>query len=387
MTKVFEGHTHQMFHSNKMPVRESVEVYKKQFKLTNVERVRFLALPCHARPEKNTTRGIGWNETEHIDNTKAMYFKCVFAPKGYAYAGLEYDKVDFNDKKAGAEELLRQVKEYKRVGFDGIKMFEGHPDTRYMLGCPLDDELFDLFYDFCEKEGFPIIMHLTNNPNMWDMTKINPGWLRLGRYYDERFPTFDQIQEELIRAIEKHPKLKFTLAHFGFLTFAPKERVEKFMSFENTMLDLTPGGDNYFNILNDKEYWIPFIKKHIDRFTYGTDMYNFKYEGEELFTKSVTNRPNFVKRFFGTTEEYDYAGQKYRGIGLEQEMLDKIFYDNLYNLLKEPNKVDYDYFISKCDEVIKEFSVEHMEHHNIWCMKNDFISIKEKGYIEYFKED
>ena len=58
----------------------------------------------------------------------------------------------------------------------------------------------------------------------------------------------------------------------------------------------------------------------------------------------------------------------------------------LYNLLKEPNKIDYDYFIAKCDQVIKEFNVDHLEHHNIWCMKNDFISMKGKGYIEYFKD-
>ncbi len=387
MAKVFEGHAHQMFYNNKMPVRESVEVYKKQFRANEIERVRFLAIPCHARPERENLRKIGFDETERIDNTRAMYFKCVFAPKGYAYAGLEYDKVDFKDKKATAEELLRQVKEYKRVGFDGIKMFEGHPNTRMALGCPLDDEIFDLFYDFCEKEGFPIIMHLTNSPDMWDINKISAYWIGRGCYFDERFPSFDEMQEEFMRVLEKFPKLKFTLAHFGFLTFAPKSRLEKFISYENTMLDVTPGGENFFNILADKEYYVPFIKKHIDKFTYGTDLYNTKYDKEEYFKASITNRANLVKRFFGTTGEYEYAGKKYRGIGLPQDMLDKLYHDNLYNLLKEPNKVDYDYFINKCDEVIKDFEPYHMENHNIWCMKNDFISLKEKGYIEYFKED
>ena len=316
----------------------------------------------------------------------SLYFKSVFSPNAYAYAGLEYDKVDLKDKKAVQEELLRQVKEYKRAGFDGIKMFEGHPNTRMCIGYPLDDEIFDLFYDYCEKEGFPIIMHLVNDPSMWDRSQVSDYWISRGCYFDETFPTFDEMQEEIIRMLEKHPKLKFTLAHFGFLTFAPKERVEKFMSFENTMLDLTPGGENYFNILKDKEYWIPFIKKHIDRFTYGTDAYNFEYVGEELFTKSATTRPNLVRQFFETTKEYEYAGKKYRGIGLEQEMLDKIFYDNLNNLLKEPNKIDYDYCINKCNEIINEFNETTIQHHNVWCMKTDFISMKEKGYIEYFKD-
>ena len=388
MAKVFEGHAHQMFYNNKVPVRESVTIFKKEFKINEIAKVRFLSIPCHARIERENLRAIGFNETERIDNTRAMYFKCAFAPNGYAYAGLEYNNVDLKDKKATAQELLRQVTEYKRVGFDGIKMFEGHPNTRMAIGYPLNDEIYDLFYDFCEKEGFPIIMHLTNGPDMWDINKITPYWIGRGCYFDERFPTFDELQEELMSVLAKFPKLKFTLAHFGFLTYAPKERVERFFSYENTMLDVTPGGGNYFNINADEEYWVPFIKKHIDRFTYGTDLYNIKYENQLYFESSVTRRAKLVKQFFGTSGvEYEYSHKKYHGIGLNEEELEKLYYGNLSNLLKEPNKVDYDYFINKCDEVINDFEPCHMEHHSIWCMKQDFISLRDKGYIEYFKED
>ncbi len=385
--KIFEGHIHHMLSKNKVSVRESVRLYQKQFKMHNVVKACFLAFPTHARPERDNLPAITLKECDRVDNTKAMYFKSVFSPNGYAYAGLEYDKVDLTDKKATAEELLRQVTEYKRVGFDGIKMNEGNPNTRAVLDCPLDDEIFDLFYEFCEREGFPIIMHLTNNPDMWDLTKIRPNWLALGRYYDERFPSFDQMQEEVMRVLEKFPKLKFTLAHFGFLTFAPKSRLEKFISYENTMLDVTPGGDNYFNILDDKEYWIPFIKKHIDRFVYGSDMYNTNFSNSNYYENSLQNRANLVKRFFSTTDEYEYTKKNYRGIGLEKDMLEKLFHDNLYNLLKEPNAVDYDYFINKCDELIKDFEPWHIENLNLFSMKNDFISLRDKGYIEFFKED
>ena len=384
MAKIFEGHAHHMYLTFKMPVRESVELFKKGFKLTDVEKVRFLSLPSEAMPERGEIKGIGFDETDHNENIKSIYFKSAFSPNAYAFAGLEYDKLDLKDKKSVADDLLRQVKEYKRVGFDGMKMFEGHPNTRAMIGYPLDDEIFDPYYDFCEKEGFPIIMHLVNPPTMWDRSKVSDYWVGRGCYFDESFPTFDQMQEEIIRMLEKHPKLKFTLAHFDFLTYAPKERLEKFLSFENTMLDVTPGGENYFNILKDKEYYVPFIKKHIDRFTYGTDFYNFAYYNAETYSSMV--RPKLVRRFFETTTEHEYAGKKYVGIGLEQDMLDKLYYDNLNNLLKEPNKVDYDYFIAKCDEEIKKFDADHIEHHNLWCMKNDFISMKEKGYIEYFKD-
>ena len=94
-----------------------------------------------------------------------------------------------------------------------------------------------------------------------------------------------------------------------------------------------------------------------------------------------------VKNFFGTNTEHDYYGRKFCGIGLEQEMLNKLYYDNLMSILKDPFKIDYGYCIDKCDEYAKEFEVTDIQHHNALCMKNDFISMKENGYIEYFKED
>lgn len=83
------------------------------------------------------------------------------------------------------------------------------------------------------------------------------------------------------------------------------------MSFVSIKLDIGPGGENYFRILDDKEFWISFIEKYVHCITYGTDSYNFM------------------------VGEYDYIGRKYTGIGLkEMNFKGKIFASLIYALWK-----------------------------------------------------
>ncbi len=375
--KIFDGHLHTF--RFKVPVRESIGLYKRQFERFGIEKMAFLALPCDAVPGR-----IEWDKTDLSDNIRAMYFKGVFSPNGYAYAGLEYKGLDVKDKKAVAEDLLRQVKEYKRVGYDGMKMYEGHPNHRKLLGYSLDDEIFDPYYDYCEKEGFPIIMHLANPPYMWDKDKVSDYWKARGCYFDETYPPFARFHEEIIKRLTKNPELRFSLAHWGFLTF-DKTAMEKFMSFENTMLDVTPGGETFYEMYSDLEYWLAFLEKYADRITYGTDTYNFEYDNEENWVRNTGNRPNLVQNFFLTEKEFDYIGTKFKGIGLKKECCQKIFYDNLCNLLKEPKAIDYDHFIAKCEKLLQAADAESLDRYNLWCMKNDFESMK-KGTFVYDKK-
>lgn len=365
--KVFDGHLHTF--RFKVPVRESINLFKRQFDRFGVDRMAFLALPLDALPGK-----VEFDKTDLTDNLKVMYFKSVFAPKAYAYAGLTYKGLNLKDKKAVGEELLRQVKEYKRVGYDGMKMYEGHPNMRKLL-FPLYDEVYDPYFDFCEKEGFPIIMHLANPAEFWDPNKVSDYWKTRGCFFDESYPTFKEFHEEVLKRLEKNPNLKFSLAHFGFLTY-DKFAAEKFMSFKNTMLDVCPGGENYFKILEDKDYWVKFIEKYADRITYGTDTYNFEYDNEENWLKNTGNRPLLVQNFFATDTEHVYIDKKYTGIGLSEKDVNKIFYENLYNRLGEPKPIDYDYFIEKCDELLFSADPESLSRYNLWCMKNDFITMK-----------
>jgi predicted TIM-barrel fold metal-dependent hydrolase len=286
--------------------------------------------------------------------------------------------LDTSDKQAVAQDLLRQVQEYQKQGYDGMKMYEGHPNHRKLLGYPLYDEIFDPYFDYCEKTGYPIIMHLSNPAYMWEADKVSDYWKARGCYFDETYPTFAQFHEEILKRMEKNPKLNFTLAHWGFLTW-DKVSAEKFMSYENTKLDVCPGGDNFFNVLADKEYWIPFIEKYSKRIVYGTDSYNFEYDTEENWWKATGHRPSLVQNFFttGLNDTHDYIGSAYTGIGISKDKQEDILYNNLANMLGEPKQIDYDFFIKKCEELLKTVDENSLDRYNLWCMMHDFKSMKE----------
>ena len=375
--KVFDGHLHTF--RFKVSVRESIGLFKRQFKRFNVEKMTFLALPCDAVPGR-----VEWDKTDLLENIRVMYFKSVFSPNGYAYAGLEYKDLDVTDKSAVAQDLLHQVKEYKKVGYDGIKMYEGHPNHRKLLGYPLYDEIFDPYFDYCEKENFPIIMHLANPAYMWEADKVDDYWKARGCFFDETYLPFNEFHNEILKRMEKNPKLNFTLAHWGFLTY-DKATTEKFMSYENTKLDVCPGGPSFLEMQKDESYWISFIEKYQDRITYGTDSYNFEYDNEETWLRATGARPSFVQEFFTTTSELVLYGDKYKGFGLKKEICEKIFYGNLYKMLDEPKTIDYDYFIAKCEKLLEKADPESLDRYNLWCMKNDFESMQ-KGTFAYDKE-
>jgi len=368
--KVFDGHLHTF--RFKVGIRESIGLFKRQFERFNVEKMTFLALPLDAIPKKITPK-----DTDEVDNVRVMYFKSVFSPNAYAYAGLEYKGLDLADKKAVSQELLRQVKEYKKVGYDGMKMYEGHPNMRMTLGYALDDEVFDEYYEYCEKENYPIIMHLANPAHMWEADKVSDYWKARGCYFDESYPTLQQFYEEILKRLEKNPKLNFTFAHFGYMTY-DKSAIERFMSFENTKLDVCPGHNNFLNMLEDKEYWFPFLEKYADRITYGTDSYNFEYDNEENWLRATGNRPLLVQNFLtkGVKEEFEYLGIKFTGAGLTKATQEKILYDNLDKMLGKPNAIDYDYFIEKCEKLMERLDRDTLDGTNLWCMKNDFESMK-----------
>ena len=43
---------------------------------------------------------------------------------------------------------------------------------------------------------------------------------------------------------------------------------------------------------------------------------------------------------------------------------------------KRADYIDYDYFIEKCAKLLENESRDTLDGYNLWCMKNDFESMK-----------
>ena len=200
-----------------------------------------------------------WGNLELLDIKKK-------APeKIYAYACLHTT----GEGAPEADELLRQVQAYHKVGFDGMKLLFGKPELRKAYGVSLCDECYDPMYDFLEKNNIPVLLHSNDPVEFWDKDRI-PKWaIGAGYYCDETDPTHEQIREETIGILKKHPKLNMTIAHIFFLSNSDRYDLaeELLETYPNLTFDLCPGWEMYEGFERD-ERWRGFIEKYAGRLIY-----------------------------------------------------------------------------------------------------------------------
>ena len=328
MEKVFDLHAHYSF---ELSLRETISIFREEFARTGTEKVCFLSLPHHAEKDEVTY--------DEMQNLKGLCLKRAFSPNAYAFAGLVHPQ-DYTDTQAVAVDFLRQAKEYLQVGYDGIKMLEGYPSLVKARNLPVDSKVYDEFYAFMEEKGYPILMHIANPEENWDRAKASPQAIAAGRVYDDTYPTKEELTAQVFRVMEKFPKLKLILAHFGFMSTNIRQ-AEQFLSYENARVDITPGGEQLINMGKEWEKWLPFWEKYQDKILYGTDYYAFPKD--ENWEVAFQRRPKLIRQFLETDGEYEYLGESFTGIALEKKLRDKIYCKNFEELLGAPKKIDENY--------------------------------------------
>lgn len=330
MEKVYDLHIHYTFD---IPLKETIEIFREEFACTSTEKYCFLSIPYKLHGKSVSL--------EDAQNLKALYLKKSFSPNAYAFAGLEYDCDNLEDL---SNSFLEQAKEYFSVGYDGMKMLEGYPSLLKARNIPIDHEVYHKFFAFMEQNGYPIIMHLANPKENWDISTASADAIALGRVYDSSYPTKEEITRQAFSVMEKFPNLKLILAHFGFFSYDIGE-AERFLSYPNTAFDITPGGEQLINMGKEWEKWLPFWMKHQDRIFYGTDFYAFPKD--EKWEISFNRRPKFIRQFLETDKAHGYLDVQFTGVLLDKAIRDKIYRKNFISLLGDPKEIDVEYMISR----------------------------------------
>lgn len=327
-------------------MEKSVEVYRKIFTWTGVEKALFLGLPQDSK-----------GHTDHSQNVKTLFYKQYFG--GYGFYGLFHD-TSLTDAET-EKDFLRQAQEAFSAGFDGVKMLDGKPSMRRIYKRLLSDPVYDKFYSYMEECGLPITLHNADPASFWDIAKLSPYALEHGWYCGDGLPK-DELFEDVMQVMKKHPDLHLTLAHFGF-TGDNIEQAERFLGgYGHTMFDTTPNHESYFDMCANWEVWHEFFKKYQDRIKYGADTYNFEAKDEEELKVLSTRRPYFQRRFFETADKYEFGGQAFYGVKIEEDILDKIYMQNAEQEYGAPRKIDGEYVIKTLENLEKKYH------------ENDFIS-------------
>ncbi len=329
-----------------LPLDRTEDIYRAVMEHMNYERIALQALPSYS----------------YTTNYEALYFKSRL---NGVYAGLGL--FHHFDERDTAAYYLEHAKTCRAMGCDGFKMLEGKPDYRKQIAKPLDDKSFDLFYGYAEENAIPVLIHLGDPREFWDIERI-PKWaLERGWLYDDSFVHFDNQVKEIEGILNKFPKLHLILAHF-FFTSDDIEYAHSFMErYENACFDLTPGSEMYTNFNEKSDEWKQFFIKYADRILYGTDIYNWTYEGspEGRFSRAVNLERGFLESrepFFSSWFQKEMA----HPFGLDDDVLDKICHDNFVRLYgAAPRELDKELIVAETRKLMSGHELDELQTANM----------------------
>ena len=326
--KLFESHAHYYLYELS-PLTEA-KIFQEEFDDLNVDKCCFLSIPQQYDI-------LGNKKFDLLHNLRGIYLKKYFYPNGYCYAGLVHPN-KYDDLVSIQNDFYEQVKRFYMMGYDGVKMLEGYPTFIKYTKQGLNSPIYDKFYDFCEKNHFPITMHIANPDENWNIKTASKEAIAQGRVYDASYPSKEEITLQMFDVLNKFPDLHLTLAHFGFFSCHYDDAI-KFMSYPHTRLDTTPGGEQFINISKQWGKWSSFFEKYQDRIIYGSDLYPFIKN--EYWKIAYHRRPDFLRAYFETDCVHEYLNDSFMGIDINKDILTKIYHLNNERYLGNPRLIDY----------------------------------------------
>lgn len=311
---ICDNHVHQKF---QIPLKTTQQVMEEMMEHFNVGRMQICAMPNYDR----------------TDNYRAFYLKSALEPKVYAAVGLDHHY----DARDTAEYYLEEIKRYRAMGADSVKMLEGKMFLHRRLGKPLCDPVFDLFYGYCEEHKIPITIHLGDPLDNWDLSKMSEYAIKKGWYCGPEDPTREELRQEVYCVLDKFPKLHIIFAHFNFMGDELDKAEALMEKYPNICFDLTPGGEMFIGFTRQWDRARNFFIKYQDRILYGTDSYNFPPEGRLPEDHQNNVRINLVRSFLEKKEIFTESSKNYpfKPFGFEGEILDKIYRKNFIRLYGE----------------------------------------------------
>jgi uncharacterized protein len=258
------------------------------------------------------------NISTHYPNRFMVFANVDFGGVGSPGWGDKAAKQLEEDVKNGA----RGLKIYKSLGFS-VKDTDGKRVR-------VDDPRLSPVWEKCGALKIPVIIHTADPKSFWDpVDEKNERWLEIvthpnrRRGADNPVPFEDLIAEQQ-KMFRNHPKTTFIAAHFGWF---PNDlaRLSKLLDeLPNVVVEF---GAVIAELGRQPKMAKQFFTKYQDRILFGKD----SWVPEEYAT---------YFRVLETDDEYFPYHKKYHaywrmyGLGLPDNILKKVYYDNAARLLK-----------------------------------------------------
>ena len=199
----------------------------------------------------------------------------------------------------------------------------------------VDDPRLGPIWDVCGELGIPVLIHSADPFPFWQAKdEKNERWYELkekpNRFYGESdfIPPFEDIIKEQHRMFKRHPNTKFINAHLGWLAH-DLERLGKHLDEHPNVV--TEFGAVIAELGRQPIAARKFMIKYQDRIMFGKDTY--KKEEYYLYFRVLETNDEYFNYF-----RKRHAFWKMYGLGLPDEVLKKIYYENALNLFPSISK-------------------------------------------------
>ena len=236
------------------------------------------------------------------------------------------------DEPDWSTETVKQIEFDVANGAKGLKIYKSQGMTnkdREGNRIPINDPRIDPVWAKCGELGIPVLIHSADPRPFWQPhDSLNERWLELklrpGRKRGADNPaSWEQIISEQHDIFQKHPGTSFINAHFGWYA--------NNLGYLSQLMDSIPNmyvefGAVIAELGRQPRNAAKFFEAYQDRILFGKDAYN----PEEYYT---------YFRVLETEDEYFpyykryHAFWKMYGLGLPDEILQKIYYKNAAKLL------------------------------------------------------
>ena len=210
----------------------------------------------------------------------------------------------------------------------------------------IDDARLQPIWDFLKAKGVPVMAHIGEPVQAWRPLD-NPNNPHYGYYTDHpeyhayklpEIPSYETIIAARDKWIENNPDLKIFCAHLGSMSHDVDMVAERLDKYPNMYAETAARFGDLAS--QDSKKVAAFFEKYQDRLMFGSDYGNSRME-DEMTEEQLKNEEESLNvryenlwKYLSSSDSMELRRQKTKGLGLSTQILNKVYHQNITDLLK-----------------------------------------------------
>jgi len=325
-----------------------VSIYKVP--VTHIERAKYPIIDMHSHPYAKTDDEISiWLKNMDAANVEKTLILAMTTGKEFDAINRKYSKypdrfevwcgLDFSEyqhkQSSFPRNAIQELERCRQAGAKGIGEIHDkgqglHSGKSSAPGMHPDDGRMDAVWEKAAELRMPVSLHVADPIWMYQpMDKHNDGLMNAVEWRLDNQPNIVKLPsmiDILERTVARHRGTTFIACHFANLEYDLTHLGEVFDRNPNLYADISA---RYAETAPIPRFASQFYQKYADRLVYGTDM-GFDTRMYQITFRILESRDEH----FYEIEQFHYHWPLY-GLGLENEVLKRVYRENAAKLLAE----------------------------------------------------